>query len=92
MEAGSRVITFEATVSGLGEFPVSGRATINYHAGEVYAGLQPQNYIVDAGNEITTEVVTVDWSGKPVANQNVEVVYYLRDWWQPSPTAAGVNR
>lgn len=80
VEAGSRVITFEATVSGLGEFPVSGRATINYHAGEVYAGLQPQNYIVDAGNEITTEVVTVDWSGKPVANQNVEVVYYLRDW------------
>ena len=78
--AGSQTVTVEATVGGLGEFPVSGRAEVTFHAAEVYAGLHAQGYVVDAGRETAIDVLTVDWAGEPVANQTVDVVFYRRDW------------
>ena len=78
--AGSQTVTVEATVGGLGEFPVSGRAEVTFHAADVYVGLRAQGYVVDAGSETTVDVLTVDWAGEPVANQSVEVVFYQRDW------------
>lgn len=80
VEEGSRVLTIEATVSGLGEIPVSGRAEVTVHAGQVYAGLRTQSYVVTAGSEMTIDVITLDWNGEPVASQDVEIVYYQRDW------------
>lgn len=77
---GSQTVTVEATVGGLGEFPVSGRAEVTFHAAEVYVGLHAQGYVVDAGSETSIDVLTVDWAGEPVANQAVEVVFYRRDW------------
>ena len=103
VEEGSRTVNVEATVGGLGEFPVSGRTDVTLHAAEVYAGLRTQGYIVDAGDEIALDLVTVNWAGEPVGNQAVEVVFYQRDWeservsdfgmrstrWTPVDTEAG---
>ena len=80
VEDGSRVVTVEAAVGGLGEFPVSGRAEVTFHAADVYTGLRAQGYIVDSGESTSIDVVTVDWTGAPAANQSVEVVFYQREW------------
>lgn len=80
IEAGSWQVTVEATVGGLGEFPVTGRANVTFHAADAYVGLRAANALVDAGDEVTIDLLTVDWTGEPVANQTVEVVFYQRDW------------
>ena len=89
--AGSQTVTVEATVGGLGEFPVSGRAEVTFHAADVYVGLRAQGYVVDAGSETTVDVLTVDWAGEPVASQSVEVVFYQRDWESERTAEAGIR-
>jgi len=102
-DAGSRNVRVEATVGGLGEFPVSGRTTVVFHAAEAYVGLRPDNFIVDAGDETSVDLLTVDWGGAALAGQTVEVVFYRRDWqserveelgtrvtrWTPEDTEVG---
>ena len=78
--AGSRKVRVEVTVGGLGEFPVSSRAEVVFHAADAYVGLRTDDYVVDAGNEATIDLLTVDWAGEPVADQTVEVAFYQRDW------------
>ena len=80
IEVGSRNVRVEANVGGLGEFPVSGRTTVIFHAAEAYVGLRPDNFIVNAGDEATVDLLTVDWDGAPLAEQSVEVAFYRRDW------------
>ncbi|HRN67865.1 MAG TPA: Ig-like domain-containing protein [Promineifilum sp.] len=80
IEEGSRTVKVEATVGGLGEFPVSGRTELTFHAAEVYAGLRAGSYLVNSGDAASVDIVTVDWTGAPVANQPVEVAFYRRDW------------
>ncbi|MBP6016229.1 MAG: Ig-like domain-containing protein [Candidatus Promineofilum sp.] len=89
--ASSQTVTVEATVGGLGEFPVSGRTDVTFHAADVYVGLHAQGYVIDAGSETTIDVLTVDWAGEPVANQSVEVVFYQRDWESERTTEAGIR-
>ena len=103
IDAGSRNVRVEATVGGLGEFPVSGRTTVVFHAAEVYVGLRPSNYLVNAGDEAEVDLLTVDWAGEPLAGQPVEVAFYRRDWeserveefgtrvtvWTPEDTEVG---
>ncbi len=91
VEEGSRNVSVEATVGGLGEFPVSGRTDVVFHAAEVYAGLRTAGYIVDSGESIGIDVVTVDWTGAPVANQAVEIVFYQRDWESERVTDFGMR-
>ena len=80
VDAGSRNVRVEATVGGLGEFPVTGRTTVVFHSAETYVGLRPANYLVDAGDEAEVDLLTVDWDGEPLAGQAVEVAFYRRDW------------
>ncbi|CUS05059.2 putative Alpha-2-macroglobulin domain protein [Candidatus Promineifilum breve] len=80
LEAGSRQVTVEATVGGLGEFPVTGRATVTFHSADAYVGLRAANTLVDAGDEVTIDLLSVDWAGEPLGNQAVEVVFYEREW------------
>ena len=80
VEEGSRAVTVEATVGGLGEFPVSGRTEVTFHAAELYAGLRAASTVVNSGDPAGIDIVTVDWAGEPVPNQPVEIVFYRRDW------------
>ena len=80
IDAGSRTVRVEATVGGLGEFPVSGRTEVIFHGANAYVGLRTTDYIVEAGEEATIDLLTVDWAGEPLADQSVEVVFYQRDW------------
>ena len=80
VESGSREVIIEASVGGLGEFPISGRTNVTYHAAEAYVGLFTDDYLAAAGDQVQVELLTVDWAGEPLANQPVEVVFYRRDW------------
>ncbi len=88
-EVGSRLVTVEANVGGLGEFPISGRAEVIFHAAETYVGLRATDYLPVAGRETTLDLLTVDWTGEPVADQSVEVVFYERNWESERSTDFG---
>ncbi|MEZ4515816.1 MAG: MG2 domain-containing protein [Chloroflexota bacterium] len=81
-DPGSRQVTVETTVGGAGEFPVTGSTTIVYHAADAYVGLATDTPVIDAGDDVAIDLLTVDWAGDPVANYNVDVTLYQRDWEQ----------
>lgn len=79
-DIGSRHVTVRADVMDLSNFPISSRASINFHAANTYVGVKPQTYVTQSGDETAVDLFTVDWDGKPVANQDVSVVFYQREW------------
>lgn len=89
VEAGSRKITVEATVTDLSEFPISSRAEVIFHAADLYVGATPADYLNEAGEEATVQLITVDWEREPVANQEVEVVFYEREYQRVEETQPG---
>lgn len=89
VEAGSRKLTVEATIRDLGEFPITGRTEIIFHAADLYVGTAPAGYLNEAGEETAVQLITVDWDREPVANQTVEVVFYEREYERIEETRPG---
>jgi uncharacterized protein YfaS (alpha-2-macroglobulin family) len=79
-EEGGRKVTVEVTASDVANFPVTANAGINFHAADVYVGIAPQDYIATAGIETGVDLITTDWNGEIVPNQEVEVAFYYREW------------
>jgi hypothetical protein len=79
-EEGSRRVTIEAYVLDITDFPIAARAEVIFHAGEIYVGIVPSDYIALAGTATSVDLLTVDWDGEPVPNTPVEVVFYEREW------------
>lgn len=79
-DEGGRKVTVEVTASDIANFPVTANASVDFHAADVYVGVAAQEYIATAGIETGVDLVTVDWDGEIVPNQDVEVVFYARDW------------
>jgi len=80
IDAGSKNITVEATVFDLSNFPITARATVIAHQAETYVGVVAGDRIGTAGISADVDLVTVDWSGQPVPDQDVELVFYRREW------------
>ncbi|KAA3663782.1 MAG: hypothetical protein DWQ04_09085 [Chloroflexi bacterium] len=85
VEAGSRIVNIEASVSDLSNFPVASRTSITFHAAETYVGIGVDNYILRAGDEVEVELQSVDWDGEPEPGRNVVVTFYRREW-EPART------
>ncbi len=81
-EAGSRTVTVEAQVLDITDFPVTSNGKIVFHAADSYVGIRPADFAPAAGTETAVDLLTVDWEGKPVGSQNLEVVFYQREWEQ----------
>jgi len=79
-EEGSRKVTVEASVMDLAEFPVTSRTSVIFHAADGYVGVRPADYSVSAGQEATVELLTVDWHGETLPNQEIDVTFYRREW------------
>ncbi|MBU0704944.1 MAG: Ig-like domain-containing protein, partial [Chloroflexi bacterium] len=77
---GGQQLAVEATVYGKDGQVISGRSDVTVHAGEFYAGLAPQQYVGQAGDELGVDVVTVDWDGERVSRQELDVEVYRREW------------
>jgi uncharacterized protein YfaS (alpha-2-macroglobulin family) len=80
LDQGSRLVSVEATVFGDDDLPVSGRTSIIFHESETYVGLVASDYIGLAGTEVDIDLITVNWEGQSVPNQEIDIVFYHREW------------
>jgi len=77
---GGQRLTVEATVYGKDGQAISGREDIVVHRGDFYVGLAPQQRVGEAGDEMGVDLVTVDWDGKRVPGEMLDVEVYRREW------------
>ncbi len=77
----SQQFTLEVVVTGLNNQEVANQTTAVVHKGDFYIGLRPKAYIGMAGAENKVEVIVVDPQSKPVANQEVELVFAEQQWY-----------
>lgn len=70
----------EATVADESGQAVSGRAQVIVHRGSVYIGVAPDEYVGTAGEANTFNIIAVDWTGEPVADQTVDLEFVERRW------------
>ena len=80
VEEGSRKVTVEATVQDITNFPVTANTNVIFHSADGYVGVMPTDFMPLAGTEAAVDLLTVDWDGKALGNQEVEVVFYEREW------------
>lgn len=76
----SRAFTIEATVTDESGQAVSGRANVTVHRGDVYIGVAPRDYVVDANSPAAFDLIVVDWAGQPVAGQAIDLQFVERRW------------
>lgn len=76
----SQTFTIEATVTDESQQAVSGRTDVVVHQGLVYAGIRFPDYIGTANEESTVELISVDWDGNPVPDQDMNVQVFERRW------------
>ncbi|MCJ7531160.1 MAG: MG2 domain-containing protein, partial [Anaerolineales bacterium] len=76
----SQEFTVEATVTDLSGNAVSGRSSIIAHASKVYAGIKAREYVGIANQEQYFDLVAVDWDGKPIPGQSLDVEIAEERW------------
>ena len=66
---GSATFSIEASVTDANDQAVATRANAIVHKGAYYIGVAPVNYVGQVGEEQAVNLLTVDWSGKPIATK-----------------------
>ncbi len=77
---GSRLVTVEASITDVSNFPISARSDIVFHAADTYVGVTPATSFGTVDRSLEVDLKTVGWDGVAVGNSNVEVVFYQREW------------
>ena len=77
---GSAEVIIEATATGRDNQVISGRGSLIAHRGEWYAGLSPQRYVGEAGDDFPIDLIAVDWEGERLPGREIEVSFYRREW------------
>ncbi|MCL6511657.1 MAG: Ig-like domain-containing protein [Anaerolineae bacterium] len=73
--------TLEASITDVNDQSVAARANVVVHKGALYLGIAPREYVYNIGNEITADVIAVDWFGQPRPNAPVVVSFNRRQWF-----------
>ncbi len=76
----SKQYIIEAQLSDESKQVVSGRALVTIHAGQLYIGAAPENYVVSAGTPAKMNVITVGWDSQALPNVDVNVRTVERSW------------
>ena len=79
--AGSQRLTLEVTVTDVAANAVSAQAQVTAHRSAVYVGIRPEDYVGTEGKPQVFDLAAVDWDGKPIANQKLQVVVSQRQWF-----------
>jgi hypothetical protein len=77
---GGQRLTVEATAYGKDGQTISGRDIVVVHPGAFYVGLAPQQYVGEADQEMSVDLVTVDWAGERSPDRELDVTVYRREW------------
>ena len=72
--------TFEATVEGPSRRSISNKIETVIHRGEFYIGLRPGTTLLEKGNELAVDVISVDEKGIMVAENQIELKLLKREW------------
>lgn len=74
-------VSFKANVTDVAGNVVSGETSFIVHQSAVYAGIRPEHYVGNAGEEQAFEIVTVDWDSQPLPGQAARVDIVERRWY-----------
>ncbi|MDR3577594.1 MAG: Ig-like domain-containing protein [Anaerolineaceae bacterium] len=77
----SQQLTFEATLTDFAGTSVSARDTVVLNLAQVYPGIRSTSYVGLANKPATFDLAALDWDGKPIANQHVDVNIVERQWF-----------
>jgi uncharacterized protein YfaS (alpha-2-macroglobulin family) len=77
----SQRFTLDVVVTDLNNQEVASQAGAIVHKGLFYIGLRPERYVSVAGQETPVNVLVVDWDSRPVAGQEVELVFAEHNWY-----------
>ena len=68
-KTGSQIFNIEAAVTDLNDQHVANRVSVIVHQGQYYIGIAPVDYVGTAGKPMDFNLLTVDWQGEPVGQQ-----------------------
>ena len=80
MASGAHRIIIEATVTGPDNQVLSGRESLIVHPGPYYLGLVSREYVGQAGEETSIDLIAVDWAGERLSDTDIKVEFYQREW------------
>jgi uncharacterized protein YfaS (alpha-2-macroglobulin family) len=75
-----RKLTLEVTIQDESGLPVSARAKVEANPAEIYAGLRPDSWSVQAGQQAGFDVQVVDWSGNPAGSRSLQAEFKKVTW------------
>jgi uncharacterized protein YfaS (alpha-2-macroglobulin family) len=73
-------LTFEATASESGGYPVSARGDASLHPAAFYIGLRPNQWVGQAGTPLGFSIQTAAWDQKPVGGKTLDVKFQKVTW------------
>ncbi|MBC8506863.1 MAG: Ig-like domain-containing protein [Anaerolineales bacterium] len=77
--------TLEVTMTDESGFPVSARTEFTVHPSEYYIGIRPDTWLGQAENQITFDVLTVDWGRNAAPNRNLSAIFQKVTWVREDP-------
>ncbi len=79
-------LVLEVTMEDESGLPVSAHDTLQMHPSPYYIGVRPEKWTVQAAQEITYSVRTVDWQGSPAADKLLTAHFVKVKWVQQDVT------
>jgi len=76
----SQTYTIEADVVDESDQVVAGRVPVTIHAGDLYVGVAPEDYVTTVNTPAKMDVIAVDWNSQPLPNTDVKVRAVERQW------------
>jgi uncharacterized protein YfaS (alpha-2-macroglobulin family) len=77
----SQRFTLEVTVTDINDQEVSNRTEALVHKGAYYIGLRPERYVGRVGEDVSVNVITVDWASEPAPDKDLTVVFSEHNWY-----------
>ncbi len=59
---------------------ISSRVPVVVHVAEAYVGVRPERYVYAPSEEVTLNLIAVDWQSNPLARQNIDVRISRVEW------------
>lgn len=76
----SQVVSVDVDVTDQNNQVVSNRMSVVVHKSKLYVGIGSDDYVVTPGKTAKMRLISLDTDGKPVANQQVKLQVFLREW------------
>ncbi len=77
----SRTLTLDMEVTDIDGQVIAAQANLRLHAGAFYIGVRPEGYVAEIGKPQSMALITLDPQGQPVADRDLEVGIYSREWY-----------